>query len=135
MSKLVVLNLDGNLEQGVRVTLEIGEENARPFTEVTAQLPPAPNILITYEQWHSTYRSLGKSVRIKAKQIIYDGSISQRREDCRQLEAQLRSQLNSWLLSESFRAVRDNLLPHLKYPEDEVRLLISTRSSQLRQVP
>jgi len=135
VSKLVVLNLDGDLEQGVRVTLEIGDQNARPFTEVTAQLPPAPDLLITYDQWHSTYRSLGKSVRIKAKQIIYDGSISQRREDCRQLEAQLRSQLNSWLLSESFRSIRDNLLPHLKFPEDEVRLLINTRSSQLRQVP
>ncbi len=135
MSKLVVLNLDGGLEQGVQVTLEIGDQNARPFTKVTAQLPPAPDLLITYERWHSTYRSLGKSVRIKAKQIIYDGSISQRHEDCRQLEAQLRAQLNSWLLSESFRSIRDDLLPHLKFPEDEVRLLISTRSSQLRQVP
>lgn len=135
MSKLVVLNLDGDLEQGVRVTLEIGEQNARPFTEVTGQLPPAPDLLVTYARWHSTYCSLGKSVRIKAKQIIYDGSISQRREDCRQLEAQLRSQLNSWLLSESFRSIRDNLLPHLKFPEDEVRLLISTRLGQLRQIP
>jgi CHASE2 domain-containing sensor protein len=135
VSKLVVLKLDGNLEQGVRVTLEIGDQNARPFTEVTAQLPPAPDLLATYDRWHSTYRSLGKSVRIKAKQITYDGSISQRREDCRQLEAQLRSQLNSWLLSESFRSVRDRLLPHLKLPADEVRLLVSTRCTQLRQIP
>ncbi|MDV2998337.1 MAG: hypothetical protein N4J56_008042 [Chroococcidiopsis sp. SAG 2025] len=135
MSKLVVLKLDGNLERGVRVTLEIGEQNARPFTEVTAQLPPALDLLATYDCWHSTYRSLGKSVRIKAKQIVYDGSISQRYEDCRQLEAQLRTQLNSWLLSESFRSVRDNLLPHLKFPKDEVQLLISTRWIQLQQIP
>lgn len=135
MSKLVILKLDGNLEQGVRVTLEIGDLNARPFIEITGQLPPATDLLRTNNQWHSTYRSLVKSARIKAKQIVYDGSISQRREDCRKLEAELRSQLNSWLLSESFRSIRDNLLPHLKFPKDEVRLLISTGSSQLRQVP
>lgn len=135
MSKLIVLKLDGSLEQGVRVTLEIGEQNARPFTEVTGQLPPATDLQVTYDRWHSTYRSLGKSVRIEPKQITYDGSISQRREDCRQLEAEMRSQLKSWLLSESFLSIRDNLLPHLKFPKDEVRLLISTRCSQLQRIP
>jgi CHASE2 domain-containing sensor protein len=135
VSKLVILKLDGSLEQGVSVTLEIGEQNARPFIEVTGQLPPAPNLLVTYDRWHSAYRSLGQSARIKAKQIVYDGSISQRREDCRQLEDLLRAQLNSWLRSESFDSIRDNLLPHLRFPKDEVRLLISTRSIQLRKIP
>jgi hypothetical protein len=40
MRKLVVLKLDGDLETGVRVTLEIGERDERPNTEVTGQLPP-----------------------------------------------------------------------------------------------
>lgn len=40
MRKLVVLKLDGNLSQGVRVTLEIGEEGLRPSTEISGRLPP-----------------------------------------------------------------------------------------------
>ncbi|HAJ63947.1 MAG TPA: hypothetical protein DCP31_35820 [Cyanobacteria bacterium UBA8543] len=57
MSKLVVLKLDGELEVGVRVTLEIGEEDSRPSTEITAQLPPDPDLDTAIDQWQSTYPS------------------------------------------------------------------------------
>jgi hypothetical protein len=40
MGKLVVLKLDGNLELGVRVTLEIGEDGKRPSIEISGHLPP-----------------------------------------------------------------------------------------------
>ena len=82
MRKLVVLKLDGNLNAGVRVTLEIGEEGFRPTTEISGHLPPNPDIAKAIDQWQSTYSSLWKFTRIKAKKIVYDGSISQRREDC-----------------------------------------------------
>lgn len=134
MRKLVVLKLDGDLEQGVRVRLEIGLEGDRPFTEITSHLPPAPDLVTALNQWQSTYRRLGQSVRIKAKQIIYDGSISQRREDCRKSAAFLRSRLNNWLLSESFRPVREKWLQRLM-PLDLVRVLIRTSSSQLLKLP
>ncbi len=82
MKKLVVLKLDGGLEQGVRVALEIGEEGERPNIEVTGQLPGATDLVTAVEQWQSTYRSFGKSDRIKAKKVVYAGSLSQWREDC-----------------------------------------------------
>ncbi|MDZ8188417.1 MAG: CHASE2 domain-containing protein [Nostoc sp. ChiSLP02] len=134
MRKLVVLRLDGNLNVGVRVTLEIGEEGFRPSTEISGHLPPNPDIAKAIDQWQSTYSSLWKFTRIKAKKIVYDGSISQRREDCYNLTYQLRSQLNQWLLCESFRPVREKWLKHLM-PEDEVRILIRTACLQLNKLP
>lgn len=134
MRKLVVLKLDGNLTAGVRVTLEIGNEGLRPNTEISGYLPPNLEIATAIDQWQSTYSSLWKFTRIKAKKIVYDGSISQRREDCYNLTHQLRSHLNNWLLSESFRPVREKWLKHLK-PEDEVRILIRTACLQLNKLP
>ncbi len=134
MRKLVVLKLDGNLDLGVRVTLEIGIEGDRPSTEITGNLPPNPDMLTAIEQWQSTYRSLGKFARIKAKKIIYDGSISQRREDCQNLASELRKHLNHWLQSESFRPIQEKLLKHLM-PSDEVRMVIRTPCPQLKKLP
>ncbi|MBR8840888.1 MAG: CHASE2 domain-containing protein [Stigonema ocellatum SAG 48.90 = DSM 106950] len=134
MRKLVVLKLDGNLDLGVRVTLEIGLEGDRPSTEITGSLPPNPDMLTAIDQWQSTYRSLGTLPRIKAKKIIYDGSISQRREDCQNLASQLRKHLNHWLQSESFRPIQEKLLKHLM-PSDEVRVVIRTPCPQLKKLP
>ena len=52
MTKLVVLDLklDGTLEQGVRGTLTIKQEDNRPGTEVTGNLPPNPNLATTIGQ-------------------------------------------------------------------------------------
>ncbi|MFN6527822.1 CHASE2 domain-containing protein [Nostoc sp. ChiSLP03a] len=134
MKKLVVLKLDGNLHLGVQVTLEIGEEGKRPNTEITGKLPSNPDMATAIDQWQSTYRSLWKSTRIKAKKIIYDGSISQRRQECNTKASEVREHLNNWLLSESFRAVREKWLKHLM-PDEEVRVLIRTHCLQLKKLP
>jgi WD40 repeat protein len=127
--------LDGDLEQGVRVALEIGEKNSRPSVEITGYLPPNPNLVTRFDHWQSTYRSLGKSYRvIKAKTIIYDGSITQQRQDCHNYASELQKHLNKWLLSESFRSIREKWLQQLS-PSDEVRVLIRTSSIPLRQLP
>jgi hypothetical protein len=134
MRKLVVLKLDGDLEVGVRVMLEIGEEGFRPSTEIAGYLPPNPDMVTSLNQWQSTYRTLGKLTRIKAKKIIYDGSITQWRSDCQKSVSELRSHLNNWLLSESFRRIREKWLKYLM-PDDEVRVLIRTTSEQLKKLP
>lgn len=134
MRKLVVLKLDGDLEVGVRVTLEIGEEGERPTTEIAGQLPPDQDLVTAIKQWQLTYGSLWKFTRIKAKKIVYDGSISQRRSDCHKLADELQTHLNHWLHSESFRPIREKWLKHLT-PSDEVRVLIRTASEQLEKLP
>lgn len=134
MRKLVVLKLDGDLEVGVRVTLEIGQEDSRPSTEITAQLPPYLDLVTAIDQWQSSYRSLGQSSRLEAKKIVYGGSIAQWRSDCDKSVGDLRSHLHNWLLSESFRPIREKWLQQLS-PSDEVRVLIRTSSSALRKLP
>ncbi|MDJ0734864.1 MAG: CHASE2 domain-containing protein [Nostocaceae cyanobacterium] len=134
MRKLVVLKLDGDLNVGVRVTLEIGLENQRPFAESSGELPANKSMIAAIEEWQSNYSSLWKFTRIKAKKISYDGSISKRRQDCYQSVSVLKEQLNNWLLSESFRPIREKWLKHLT-PSDEIRVLIRTTQMQLKKLP
>ncbi|MGB3650451.1 MAG: sensor protein Chase2, partial [Rivularia sp. (in: cyanobacteria)] len=100
MRKLVVLKLDGDLEAGLRVTLEIGCEGARPTVEVTCSLPPSPQLVTAIDEWYSLYGSNGGLTRIKVNKIVY-GSLS-KKQDCYEKALQLRNYLNQWLLSDSF---------------------------------
>ncbi|MDF5727634.1 MAG: CHASE2 domain-containing protein [Rhizonema sp. PD38] len=136
MAKLVVLKLDGDfVEQGFQVTLEIGEEGARPSTAITGLLPPAPELVAYYDHWQSDYNSLMVStVRIKFEKIIYNGSVDKRFENCSDSTLVLSDRLNTWLNSESFHPIREQWLRQLM-PSDEVRVLIHTRSTQLWQLP
>ena len=135
MTKLVVLKLDGDLQQGVRVTLSIANEGVSPHKEVTGNLPPVAELQTTINQWQSNYRSLASSSRgIKAIKVTYEGSITQRYEDCKNSATELQKRLNNWLLSESFRPIRESWLKELQENEI-VRLLIRTSNQQLRQIP
>ena len=86
MNKLVVLELDGNLEsQGFRVTLEIGldGEISQFPVKIKGGLPPNPNLAQDLHfHWQENYRKLGASSRIKTKKIIHKGSINKRISDC-----------------------------------------------------
>ncbi|NEN99985.1 MAG: CHASE2 domain-containing protein [Moorea sp. SIO3I7] len=128
MAKLVTLKLDGDFEEGFRVTLEIGSESERPETELTGRLPPAPNIVNHYREWRSTYRSLGNSLRaIKIKRVAIGGSINNQSQG-------LCDRLNRWLRSELFSPLREKWLEKVGTTE-EVRVLIRTKNPQLRQLP
>ena len=135
MGKLIVLKLDGDFKQGFRVTLEIGLEGDRPETEITGRLPPATELAAQYSGWQSTYRSLGKATRIiKLKRAEIDGSLKNRKEECRLLADELRDRLNRWLRAESFFSIREKWLEKVS-TSDEVRVLIRTDSHQLWQLP
>ncbi len=133
MQKLVVLKLDGNLTEGVRAALEIGQEKERPAVEIHAFLPPKPEIADNYDRWQSVYRSLG-DFRIKPIAITISSSRAEELAKCRDLAAQLSQQINSWLKSESFRQLRETLLEQLM-PSDEIRFLIKTDDIVLRRLP
>ncbi|KYC39047.1 hypothetical protein WA1_34235 [Scytonema hofmannii PCC 7110] len=129
MRKLLVLKLDGDLEKVVRVTLAIEEENNRLGTEVTGYLPANPNLAIAINRWRVNYLSLGTSSRVQAV-----GAARRWRSDCNRSASELRQSLNQWLLSESFRPIRDKCLQHLM-PHNEVRVLIRTSSQSLLKLP
>lgn len=128
MAKLVTLKLDGDFEEGFRVTLQIGSEGERPETELTGRLPAAPNLVSHYHEWRSNYRSLGSSLRaIKIKRVAIGGSIEKHSQG-------LCDRLNRWLKSELFSPLREKWLEKVGTTE-EIRVLIRTKNPQLRQLP
>ncbi len=133
MRKLVVLKLDGDLRSQVRVTLEIGYEGARPITEVASTLPAMPQMVKAIDEWYSLSGGLSQFNRIKVNKIVY-GSLSESRQNCYQKACELRNYLNQWLLSDSFRPVREKWLKYLM-PSDEIRVLISTNNLELKKLP
>jgi WD40 repeat protein/energy-coupling factor transporter ATP-binding protein EcfA2 len=146
MSKLAILRLlDGDLEQGVKVILKVNtfdsEETALPEielnsphlgTEISGTLPPNLQLADTIKQWQLYYRSF-RTTRIKNIIITVDASIDKLRSACQELEQKLRSQLNTWLLSDSFRPIRDKWLEELM--NDEVRILVRTSNHSLLRLP
>lgn len=133
MQKLVVLKLDGDLSQGVKVTLEIGAEGDRASIEVQGYLPSKPEIIADYQLWRITYRSLS-NFRITPVNIHVGTSLNEHFNNCRKLNNKLTEQMNSWLNCNSFRPVKDKLLKQLTL-DDTVRVLIKTSDTWLRRLP
>jgi CHASE2 domain-containing sensor protein len=135
MRKLAVLKLDGDLERGFQVTLEIGIEGNRPDIEITSTLPAAPELMAAYQSWHSSYRGLGISYRaILAKKARIDGTLKNRKEECRKCAKELHWYFNTWLKSSSFLTIREKWLEQLRTSE-EVRVIICTNNPYLRKLP
>ncbi len=141
MGKLVVLKLgDGSFEQGFSVTLEIGEDERRPYVEIVGKLPPIPEIPQYYTAWATNYRRLGLRSR-REEPVAFRLEASNRQvsnvskvEQCRDTAQMLRDRLNIWLASESFRPIREKLLEQLS-PSEEIRLIIQTENIWLRRLP
>lgn len=133
MHKWVVLKLDGDLFDWVRVTLEIGAEGDRAAVEVRGNLPPNPDLVTYYERWQSTYCSL-EDFRITPIGISIGGDRTEELNHCRFLGKELSKHLNSWLNWDSFRPIKEKLLQQLTL-DDTVRILVKTDDIWLRRLP
>ena len=133
MGKLVILKLgEGTFEQGFTATLQIGEENSRPFIEVTGQLPPDSEVLRLYHRWRSIYHSIEFSTRpIGLPQpSLKPVTLA----DCQSAAQDLCDRLNRWLQADSFRPIREKWLEKL-LPSDEVRVLLQAQDPWLQKLP
>ena len=135
MRKLVVLKLDGNLSEGVQVSLEIGKEGLRHEIEGTGWLPPAPSLGEALVQWQSIYRSWSCLFsRIAPGQVLHSEPVLQACSECKKCGTSLSKELNEWLLSEGFRDVREKWV-HELMGSDSIRVLIRTPSESLQLLP
>ncbi|MCF2146378.1 CHASE2 domain-containing protein [Desmonostoc muscorum LEGE 12446] len=133
MDKLVVLKLGaGSFEAGFPITLQIGDENARPNVEITSELPPNSDIPVYYHQWQSIYCKLKFSGRPIG--IPKPSKQTHSLEDCQQAADTLRVHLNTWLSSHTFRPIREKWLEKL-LPEDHIRVLLQTNDLRLQKLP
>ena len=123
--------VEGTFEQGFLVTLKIGT-GAQPITELEGRLPPNPELQQTYQYWRAAYLTLGQRLRLSAKtdQIT---NIS-RVEACQTWAEVLQGQLNRWLQSDSFRAVREKWLEVLS-PAERISIILQTQDLSLQRLP
>jgi CHASE2 domain-containing sensor protein len=134
MSKRAVLKLDGYLEQGFTVTLEVGEEGNVHFTEVTGHLPPSPELLKCLDLWQKNYRQISENTRITLQKVTVEtGKLSQI-ETCRRLAEDLQGYLRKWLESAAFQDIEKRLREVLDR-EEPIRVLLRTQDNRLRKLP
>lgn len=134
MAKRVVLRLDGDLEQGVQVTLEIGDDGLLAFSDVTGTLPPAPALAACLARWQQQYRQLSGPKRISLQQITIRTGPAAHLQACRHLATELQQQLHHWLESPTFYGVEKRLREAIDHGEP-VRILLRTTDPRLRQLP
>jgi WD40 repeat protein/ABC-type dipeptide/oligopeptide/nickel transport system ATPase component len=137
MKKLVVLKLDGHLGEGVRASLEIGEDGLRPFVELSdnqLRLPPIPTLPEIYQRWCRSYRSLdGHRIKPKKEQIS-NVRFKSLKDECEELANTIKQNFLSWLQADSFRLIKEQCFIHLS-PDNEVRFIIRTTDNELRKLP
>jgi CHASE2 domain-containing sensor protein len=137
MDKQVVLRLEGTLEQGCRVLLEIWRGRDRPL-EATGYLPPNPQLAECIKKHWENYRALGDpsrslSQRLKPEGIEYGGSFN-RTLECRESAKDVEKQMRSWLDSMEFRSIERCLLKELSHG-DAIRVQIRTEDPQIQKLP
>ena len=136
MDKLVVLKLEGDLQQrGFRVNLEVSQQGQLPEIEAHGYLPKSPKLVnyLTYH-WEHKYRSLGSPARLKAKKIIYDGSLNEKIQACYQSGLRLREVFNRWLNSEQFLPL-DRRIREVLNQNERIRILIRSEDINLQKLP
>ncbi|OKH45977.1 sensor protein Chase2 [Calothrix sp. HK-06] len=133
MEKLVILKLgSGSFEQGFPVTLQIGEEAARPMLEITGDLPPGLEVVQDYQQWQTIYYSMdlrGRPIGVR-KPTRKVATVA----ECQKAADQLRVRFNQWLQAESFRPIREKWLEKLQ-PDHRIRVIIQTKDYQVQKLP
>jgi CHAT domain len=137
MSKLVLLDLAGNLQQqGFHALLEIRSEAGVPLVKAQGQLPPASDLAAQLQQhWQQHYRGLGLAEpRIKGHRILYKGSLQRRIADCQASAHQVRDRFLAWLNAPSFqlldRRLRESLDRH-----EQIRVLLRTDVTAIQKLP
>nr|WP_242042440.1 CHASE2 domain-containing protein [Leptolyngbya sp. FACHB-541] len=138
---MVVLKIrEGNFEQGFPITLQIGEESTDeigrlsylPIAELSGRLPANLDLQILCQQWQSTYRQIGLSLRLSApKQQITNVSVTQ---DCQEAAQAFLKLFNQWMRSEGVRAIREKWLEQLQ-PQDKIRIILQVENAELQHFP
>lgn len=146
MKQQVLLKLDGDLNSGVSVTLEIWSAKQREL-EMTGSLPPNSELATCLQDhWENKYRTIGslsrirkspkieQSYRIKSEEIIYDGSVNRRVQECRDSAKEVSDRFLKWLDAPEFRRIDRQLRDQFSLNQ-AVQVLIQTSDRGLQKLP
>ncbi len=136
MAKLVLLDIEGDLNQGASVTLEIREQfRAATQTRQKGKLPPDPTLLEQYRHWQSLYRSLDFLFRIEdLPGQVTNFTRGEAIAACQKAGEILKDSLNNWLNTPSFRPVREKLLEKLM-GDETIQVIVQVEDIHIRRLP
>ncbi|ARV58803.1 hypothetical protein BZZ01_09265 [Nostocales cyanobacterium HT-58-2] len=136
MNKLVVINLEkGNFNDGFSpVTAQLWEiNNSRPI-KFTGGLPPAPEIPELYKRFQLIYQALNQRLLRSGLEIESTGLNNVSEVDFSEVQEQLYEAINSWLNSDLFRPIDQELRGRFALDE-EFQVIIEASDSLLRRLP
>ncbi len=131
---VVILRIgDGDFSSGFPVFLKIIKQEIGLPSEVavTGQLPSANHIPTQYRTWQTSYKNLGKNLRLGAIPIKSNVNLQKESQESGIL---FQESLNNWLNSSSFQAIREKLLENLD-PKQTIRILLQTDNILLQRLP
>lgn len=136
MNKLVVINLEkGNFNDGFYpVTAQLWEtNNSRPM-KFTGGLPPAPEITELYKRFQLIYQAFHQRLLRSGLEIESTGLNNVSEVDFSEVQEQLYEAINSWLNSDLFRPIDQELRGRLALDE-EFLVIIEASDSLLQRLP
>jgi CHAT domain len=133
MSKRVFLKLDGYLEHGFKVTLEVGEEGNIHFTETTGYLPANLKLIESLDLWNQNYCQM-QNTRIILEKVEIGISKREQINTCLSLSQNLQALFKKWLDSVKFQSI-EKCLREALHQEEAIRILICTPDKRLRKLP
>jgi hypothetical protein len=133
-NKRAILQLNGSLEDGFWVRLEVGEEGHLHHAHSDCFLAANLELVNCLVAWQESYRELPLAQRIKVKQVKVQKAPAYSREDYRRYGRELERLFKGWLGVESFRVI-DNQLRETVTKQDLVRLVVQTQDKRLHLLP
>lgn len=138
MNKLVVLSFgSGDLQTGFdSVAVRLWESGKRHSMQFTGNLPAAPEISQLYKQWQMLYSAVYDHLKLNIRvKLNTSESVNNFSEiDLSDLCQKLVNRINTWLNSESFYNIDQQLRTYLER-SDEIQVIIETNDNLLRRLP
>jgi CHASE2 domain-containing sensor protein len=137
MNQLVVLNLGtGDLQNGFpAVTVELWLSGNTYPMKFVGSLPAIPELPQLYGAWQLLYSAVYNRLDWHPRIEILEADVTHVSEvEFSDLCQRLTDAINTWLNSESFRNIHQQLRTHLT-PSAEIRFIIETNNNQLRRLP
>lgn len=137
MIETLVLKLgQGDWITGFPVVIaQILDNNHQVTTQLSGSLPPNRNLKELYQKWRSLYQSLVKSLSYRGGLEFEEEEICCiSDEDLRDLNKQLKRELNNWLAIPTFTKIESGLRTRLE-TNQEIRFIFEVSHRELQRFP
>lgn len=137
MDKVIVVKfeLEGDLQLGFDVTVQMQIDNAVPFAEFKGKLPANHSIYTQYNNWQEGFNiSRARSPRSSKSKPTFTST--QANFNYRDLELQFIRHFNIWLNSQDqeWQKIIDGLHYQLRW-SDEIQVIIQTNNLEAQRLP